>query len=47
MVKRINNNTKFSRICNHNRTMWGFEIQNSKQGFEIGLDISNWKGKRK
>jgi hypothetical protein len=31
----------------YNRTMWRFEIRNLKQGFEIGLDISNWKGKRK
>jgi hypothetical protein len=49
MIKRTNNNIKFSRICNHNRTMQRFEIRNLKQGFEIGwiFQIGKGKGNRK
>jgi hypothetical protein len=43
---RTNNNNTFSGICIHNRTMWRFEIQNLKQGFEIGWMFQIGKGKR-
>jgi hypothetical protein len=44
---RTNNNIKFSGICNHNTTMWRFEIQNLKQGFEIGWMFQIGKKEKK